>query len=74
MKQATPKSIKKRTMTKKAAFLRAIGDNCSITRSARLADIDRTTHYEWLAQDEKYKAISIESHRRVGHPVSVAVT
>lgn len=41
---------------KKAAFLRAFGKNRSITLSARLAGIDRTTHYEWFAKDAKYKA------------------
>jgi hypothetical protein len=41
---------------KKAAFLRAFEKNPSITRSALLAGIDRTTHYEWLAKDAKYKA------------------
>jgi len=56
MKKVTPKSIKKRTMARKAAFLRAFGNNGSVTRSARLAGIDRTTHYEWLAEDAKYKA------------------
>ena len=41
---------------KKAAFLRAFQENCSVTISARLAGIDRTTHYEWLAKDARYKA------------------
>ena len=41
---------------KKAAFLRAFGKNLSITRSALLAGIDRTTHYEWFAKDTKYRA------------------
>jgi hypothetical protein len=40
----------------KTAFLRAFRENGSVTRSARLAGIDRTTHYEWLAGDAKYKA------------------
>ena len=56
MKPAPQKIIKKRTLTRKAAFLRAIGDHCSIVSSARRAGIDRTTHYEWMARDEKYKA------------------
>jgi hypothetical protein len=55
MKQAETKSIKKRTRARKAAFLRAFGDNGSVTSSARLTGIDRTTHYEWLAHDAKYK-------------------
>ena len=41
---------------KKAAFLRAFGNNFSITESARLVGIDRTTHNEWFAQDAKYQA------------------
>jgi hypothetical protein len=41
---------------KKAAFLRAFPKNLSITLSARLAGIDRSTHYEWLAKDAQYKA------------------
>ena len=41
---------------KKAAFLRAFKKTFCITRSARLAGIDRTTHYEWFAKDAKYKA------------------
>ena len=56
MKKTEPKSIKKRTAARKAAFLRAFGENGSVTISARIAGIDRTTHYEWLAQDTKYKA------------------
>ena len=47
---------KPRNARKKAAFLRAFGNNFSITKSARLVGIDRTTHYEWLAKDAKYKA------------------
>jgi len=45
-----------RTAKKKAAFLRAFEKTRSITLSARLAGIDRTTHYEWLATDAKYRA------------------
>ena len=55
MKPTASNSVRKRTRTKKAAFLRAISENCSVTSSSRLAGIDRTTHYEWLAQDSKYK-------------------
>src|ERR1019366_8355056 len=53
---STAKIIKKRTLTRKAAFLAAIRDHCSISNSARRAGIDCTTHYEWMARDEKYKA------------------
>lgn len=41
---------------KKAAFLQAFERYGSIAISAQLAGIDRTTHYEWLAKDVKYKA------------------
>ena len=40
---------------KKAAFLQAFEKYGSIARAARLAGIDRTTHYEWVANDAKYK-------------------
>jgi hypothetical protein len=40
---------------KKAAFLQAFEKYSSIARAARLAGIDRTTHYEWIAKDAKYK-------------------
>jgi hypothetical protein len=56
MKRKGFSSIEKRTMAGKAAFLRAVADKVSIARCARLAGIDRTTHYQWLAQDAKYKA------------------
>jgi hypothetical protein len=56
MKKTEPKMIKKRPGAKKAAFLRAYADNGSITSSARIAGIDRTTHYEWIARDTKYQA------------------
>ncbi len=46
----------KSTAKKKAAFLRDFGKYGSIARSARIAGIDRTTHYEWLVRDAKYKA------------------
>ena len=39
------------TAQRKAAFLRALGDSGSIAKSARVAGIDRTTHYEWFAKD-----------------------
>jgi hypothetical protein len=56
MKKKEPKMIKKGPGARKAAFLRAFGDNGSVTSSARIAGIDRTTHYEWLARDTKYQA------------------
>jgi hypothetical protein len=41
---------------RKRAFLRAYQDNGSETESARLAEIERATHYKWLAADQKYNA------------------
>ena len=41
---------------KKAAFLRAFAENCSVTKSALVAGIDRATHLDWLAIDAEYKA------------------
>jgi hypothetical protein len=56
MKQTRPKGVPKRIIARKAAFLRAFSSTGSVTASARLAGIDRTTHYEWLSRDAKYKA------------------
>jgi hypothetical protein len=56
IKPTAPKSIEKRTRAGKAAFLRAFSDDGSVTRSAYIAGIDRTTHYAWLAGDAKYKS------------------
>jgi hypothetical protein len=57
MKPVPQKTIrKKRALTRKAVFLLAIADHRSIASSARLAGIDRSTHYDWMARDEKYKA------------------
>ena len=55
MKKTGPKSIKKRTRARKATFLRAFRAGGCVARSARTAGINRTTHYEWLAQDPMYK-------------------
>jgi hypothetical protein len=46
----------KGTVKKKAAFLRAFEKYGSIAISAQLVGIDRTTHYEWVVKDPKYKA------------------
>jgi len=42
--------------SRKKAFLRAYEDSGSETESARLAGIERATHYKWLAADKKYNA------------------
>jgi hypothetical protein len=44
-----------RTREKKAAFLRNFRKRLSVKESAQLAGIDRTTHYDWLRADAKYK-------------------
>lgn len=54
MKRTKP--IRKRTSAAKAAFLRAFRDNGSVPTSARIAGINRTTHYAWMAADPKYRA------------------
>ena len=50
------KKPKKGTIKKQTVFLRAFAGNFSITTSARLAGIDRTTHYDWLLNYATYKA------------------
>jgi hypothetical protein len=55
-KKRKSRSIRNPTRARKAAFLRAFGDNGSVTRSAQLAGINRTTHYQWLSEDTRYKA------------------
>lgn len=45
-----------KTRGKKAAFLREFGKSLSITTSAQLVGIVRTTHYAWLRTDRKYSA------------------
>jgi hypothetical protein len=56
MKRQAPLINRNSTSARQAVFLEAISCNCTVTRAARLADIDRTTHYEWLARDAQYKA------------------
>src|ERR1700734_1560515 len=55
-KKRKSRSIRNPSRARKAAFLRAFGDNGSVTRSAQLAGINRTTHYQWLSEDAGYKA------------------
>lgn len=38
------------------AFLAAYRQTASITKAAAAAKIDKTNHYRWLKQSEKYKA------------------
>jgi hypothetical protein len=41
---------------KKARFLKAYATVCQGTLAARMAGIDRGTHYDWLQKDPQYKA------------------
>lgn len=41
---------------KKRAFLSALSTCGNISEAARIAEVDRTSHYEWLKTDEVYKA------------------
>jgi hypothetical protein len=41
---------------KKPRFLKAFRATCSVTEAARIAGIDRTTHYDWQKSDPKYAA------------------
>ena len=43
-------------VSRKAAFLAAFVQSCSITRSAAAAGVCREMHYEWLDTDRKYRA------------------
>lgn len=40
---------------KKAAFLAAYAELGNVTHAARTAEIDRSTHYEWLESDAEYR-------------------
>ena len=41
---------------KKARFLKAYATVCQVTLAARMAGIDRGTHYDWLQKDPEYRA------------------
>ena len=41
---------------KKRAFLVAMSEVGNITRAAEIAEIDRGSHYNWIKEDEDYKA------------------
>ena len=41
---------------KKARFLKAYATVCQVTLAARMAGIDRGTHYDWLQKDAEYRA------------------
>ena len=62
--ERTPRPRKTNVRSRKRAFLRAYEDSGSETEAARLAGIDRATHYKWLATDAKYKA-AFEASKRI---------
>jgi hypothetical protein len=43
---------------RKEAFLAALAKTGNVTVAARMAKIDRGTHYDWLKEDPEYKAAS----------------
>jgi len=51
-----PHGSAERKPAEKKAFLRAYEDSGSETESARLAGIERATHYKWLVEDTRYNA------------------
>lgn len=53
--KGTPRQRRTQASRKKA-FLRAYEDSGSETESARLAGIERATHYKWLVEDTRYNA------------------
>jgi hypothetical protein len=66
-KKSAPKSLVKRkagkcaekstqsTLKKRAAFLAAFRENGNVSESAKLAGIQRTTHYLWLKTSKVYE-------------------
>lgn len=48
---------------KKAAFLAAYAQCPSIIKAARIADIGRQTHYDWLQSDPDYPAAFAAAHQ-----------
>lgn len=48
---------------KKAAMLAAYAECGVVSRAAKAADVGRTTHYEWLLNDENYAAAFEEAHK-----------
>jgi hypothetical protein len=46
------------------AFLAAYAETCSVTRAAKAAKIDRSTHYAWLTSDEEYRNAFAEAREQ----------
>jgi hypothetical protein len=51
---------------KKRAFLAAYSETGNISKSAEIAEIDRSTHYEWLNTDADYKEAFEQAHEVAG--------
>lgn len=59
---------------KKRAFLAAVAQVCNIVRAAAIAEIDRGSHYDWMANDPEYvKAFTVAWGRGVDALESEAV-
>lgn len=55
------KKPSKSTMYKKAAMLEALNKTLGlVTHACKIVGIDRSTHYDWLRNDEEYK-LAVES-------------
>jgi len=49
---------------KKRAFLAAFAQTGNVTHSAEMADIDRRTHYDWLASDPTYERAFLDAREQ----------
>lgn len=48
--------MRKRGVSKQAAFLAAFVATASVTKAAKAAKVDRALHYRWLDEDAEYPA------------------
>jgi len=69
-------STRKRTQAAKERMIKALEKTmCTVSLAARLAGIDRGTHYHWLVRDSKYKEAVWEVHEVLGDTLeSIAYT
>lgn len=51
---------------KKRAFLAAYSECAQVSRAAKAAEIDRSTHYDWLETDESYLAAFQRAEKQAG--------
>lgn len=52
-----------RTRARQGAFLAAYMQTARVDLAAKASEIDRGTHYDWLAKDPEYPALFEEAHR-----------